>query len=76
MPHKMKTSINTRSIVFEGTMTTISLEDPFWLDLEMIAKENDLTVAELVSLVEDSLGKRSDLSAALRAYIATNRVKH
>jgi predicted DNA-binding ribbon-helix-helix protein len=76
MPHKMKTPVNTRSIIVEGTMTTISLEDPFWLDLETIAKENDLTIAELVGLVEDSLGKRSDLSSALRAYIATNRVKH
>ncbi len=81
MPNKMRSNavtsqVTTRSIVVEGALTTISMEEAFWRDLEAIAKENDLTVAEVVSLVEDSLGNKANLSSALRAYIAVSRVRH
>ncbi len=68
--------MTTRSIIIEGAMTTVSLEDTFWQELEAIATENDLTVAELVSLVEESLGTTSKLSVALRTFISTSRVRH
>jgi len=76
MPSKMKSQVTTRSMVVEGALTTISLEDPYWRDLEAIARENDLTVAELVSAVDDALGRRDNLAAAIRAYITLSRVRH
>jgi len=84
MPHKAKsqvttrgtTQVITRSMVVEGALTTISLEDPYWRDLETIARENDLTVAEVVSAVEDGLGRRDNLSSAIRSYIASSRMRH
>jgi predicted DNA-binding ribbon-helix-helix protein len=76
MPHKTRLSATTRSIVVEGAMMTLSLEDPFWRELEEVARENDLTVAELVELVKERLGSRSNLSSALRTYLAVSRVRH
>jgi predicted DNA-binding ribbon-helix-helix protein len=73
MPHNAKSAVTTRSIVVDGMMTTISLEDPFWRELEMAAKENDLTVAEVVSTVESDLGGDSDLPSALREYVTRVR---
>ncbi len=76
MSDRSKSPVTTRSIVLEGGMTTLSLEDTVWRDLEAIAKEHDLTVAELVSFVEDRLGTERDLSSALRTYVSVNRVLH
>ncbi len=76
MPEKSKCPMRTRAIIVEGAMTTVSLEDDFWRDLEAIARQNDLTVAELLSLVEDCQEHTSDLSSAVRAYVSTNRSRH
>lgn len=76
MPNKARTPMTTRSIVVNDAVTTISLEDPFWQQLEEVAKEHDLTVAELISLVEDSLGEKSTLAAAPRTFVAVSRVRH
>ncbi len=76
MPNRSSSPASTRSIVVGGRLTTLNMEDTFWRDLEAIARENDLTVAELVSLVEDRVGAGSDLSSALRTCISVNRTLH
>ena len=74
MPTKSRSQV-TRSIMLEGVTMTISLEEPVWRDLEALARDNDLTVAEVVSLVEDRLFDDSRLSSALSAYVS-DRVRH
>jgi len=74
MPHK--SHVTTRSILVEGAMTTVSLEEPDWRELAEIARENDLTIAELLSVVEDGVGLTQNFSSAVRTYVANNRVRH
>jgi predicted DNA-binding ribbon-helix-helix protein len=39
----------------------------FWANLEAVAKENHLTLAELVELIEERLGTGREFSSAIRA---------
>jgi predicted DNA-binding ribbon-helix-helix protein len=45
-----------------------------WRGLEVLAEENNLTVAELIGLVEES--HDSQLSSTLRLYLSRSRMRH
>ncbi len=75
MPKTSKSSVTIRCTVVDGGTATIDMDDTFWRDLEEIAEENDLTVADLIGLVEARLGTEC-LSSALRTYIYGRRVLH
>jgi predicted DNA-binding ribbon-helix-helix protein len=76
MPNKARTSVTTRSVVIDEAVTTVSLEDTLWDQLETVAKQHDLTVAELISLVEDTVSRSGTLPASLRTFVEMNRVRH
>jgi len=64
----MKSSVIKRSIVIDGHKTSVSLEDPFWNDLKMIARARSLTLSELVATINASRD-HSNLSSAIRLFV-------
>lgn len=65
----MTSPVIKRSIVIDGTKTSISIEDAFWRSLKDIANERRLTMSALVSAIKASRSQNSNLSSAIRVYI-------
>ena len=65
----MKSEIAKRSVVINGHKTSVSLEDAFWLEVKAIATERNLSLSELVSLVDYERGEVGNLSSALRLFV-------
>ncbi len=64
----MKSSVVKRSIVIDGHKTSVSLEDPFWTDLKMIAHIQQTTLSELITKI-DGTREQGNLSSALRQFV-------
>jgi predicted DNA-binding ribbon-helix-helix protein len=64
----MKSSVVKRSIVIDGHKTSVSLEDPFWIELKTIAQTQQVTLADLVTRI-DSTREQSNLSSAIRLFV-------
>jgi predicted DNA-binding ribbon-helix-helix protein len=56
------------SLVIAGHRTSISLEEPFWVELKRLATERDLSLAALVAEIDSSRGT-ANLSSAIRVAI-------
>ncbi len=57
-----------RSISIAGHRTSIALEDEFWILVERISVEMDLSIPKLLELIENQ--KKSDnLASAIRLYV-------
>ena len=64
----MKSPVVKRSIVIAGHKTSVSLEDAFWTGLKDIAASRDITLSELVALI-DSERRQGNLSSAIRLFV-------
>ena len=64
----MKSAIVKRSIVIDGRKSSVSLEDPFWIELKRIAANLDMTLSDLISAV-DNRRQEGNLSSALRLFV-------
>jgi predicted DNA-binding ribbon-helix-helix protein len=64
----MKSLVVKRSIVIDGHKTSVSLEDPFWNELKMIARARSLTLSELVATINASRD-HGNLSSAIRLFV-------
>jgi len=64
----MKSPVVKRSIVIAGHKTSVSLEDAFWKGLKDIAVDRDLTLSDLVALI-DSERQHGNLSSAIRLFV-------
>jgi predicted DNA-binding ribbon-helix-helix protein len=64
----MKSPVVKRSIVIAGHKTSVSLEDAFWKGLKEIAQGRDLTLSELVALI-DTERSHGNLSSAVRLFV-------
>ena len=56
-----------RSLTIHGHRTSISLEEPFWVALNDIAKARQQSVASLVQLIDKE--RVGGLSSAIRMFI-------
>ncbi len=56
-----------RSLTIHGHRTSISLEEPFWVALNDIAKARQQSVASLVQMIDKE--RVSGLSSAIRIFI-------
>jgi len=57
-----------RSISIAGHRTSIALEDEFWILVQKISVEMDLSIPKLLELIE--IQKKSDnLASAIRLYV-------
>jgi predicted DNA-binding ribbon-helix-helix protein len=65
---RMKSPVVKRSIVIAGHKTSVSLEDAFWRGLKEIAGHRDLTLSELVALI-DQERRHGNLSSAIRLFV-------
>lgn len=58
--------VRKRSVAIRGHRTSFSLEDAFFAEIERIAAEHALTVAQLVAEVDETRSREVNLSSALR----------
>ena len=64
----MKSPVVKRSIVIAGHKTSVSLEDAFWTGLKDVATSRNITLSELVALI-DSERRQGNLSSAIRLFV-------
>ena len=60
-------AIVKRSISIAGHPTSVSLEQEFWDGLKAVAKQQQISVSELVAEIDKS--RDGGLSSALRVYV-------
>ena len=59
--------MHKRSLTIQGHRTSISLEEPFWIALNDIAKARQQSVASLVQKIDKK--RDGGLSSAIRVFI-------
>lgn len=64
----MKSPVVKRSIVIATHKTSVSLEDAFWSALKEIAAQREMTLSDLVALI-DTERRHGNLSSAIRIYV-------
>ena len=65
-----------RSLILNGHNTSVSLEDLFWEELKNIAKEEELSINQLVATIDESRNfEKSGLATALREFVLTHHLK-
>jgi predicted DNA-binding ribbon-helix-helix protein len=65
----MKSSLVVkRSLVIDGHKTSVSVEDAFWKGLKKIARDRDITMGDLVAVI-DSKRKHGNRSSAIRLFV-------
>jgi predicted DNA-binding ribbon-helix-helix protein len=64
----MKSPVVKRSIVVAGHKTSVSLEDAFWKGLKEIATDRNMTLSELVAVI-DTERSHGNLSSAIRLFV-------
>jgi len=64
----MKSPVVKRSIVISGHKTSVSLEDAFWNGLKEIARGRNVTVSDLIAVI-DRERQLNNLSSALRVFV-------
>jgi predicted DNA-binding ribbon-helix-helix protein len=65
---KRKSPIVIHSILIAGHRTSISVEDAFWKGLKQIAQDRDMTLDDLVAVI-DSKRKHSNRASAIRLFV-------
>lgn len=59
-----------RSLIINGHNTSVSLENLFWVELKNIAKEQDLSINQLVARIDISRNLETcGLATALREFV-------
>ncbi|MBR6838445.1 MAG: ribbon-helix-helix domain-containing protein [Alphaproteobacteria bacterium] len=60
------------SVSLSGHQTSISLEPEFILELQRIAKNQNTSVAAIISNIDKTRSANSNLSSAIRVWILNN----
>lgn len=61
--------IHKHSATLHGHRTSFSLEDEFWCELKTIARERGMSLAGLITEIDDQRGGLGNLSSSLRLYV-------
>ncbi|WP_180356054.1 ribbon-helix-helix domain-containing protein [Aliirhizobium smilacinae] len=61
--------IHKHSATLHGHRTSFSLEDEFWCELKAIAKQRGMSLAGLITEIDDQRGGLGNLSSSLRLYV-------
>jgi predicted DNA-binding ribbon-helix-helix protein len=64
----MKSPIIKRSVTLHAHKTSVSLEQPFWLELKSVAAERKIALHRLISEI-DGNRQHGNLSSALRLFV-------
>jgi predicted DNA-binding ribbon-helix-helix protein len=60
-------AIRKHSVLISGHETSVSLENAFWDSLRNIAREQNLSINDLVAKIDSS--RRGNLSSTIRLYV-------
>lgn len=58
-----------RSLTLKGHRTSVSLEDPFWVEFRRLAAEQSRPINDLASEIDTNRGDDIGLASAIRLYI-------
>ncbi|MCD2176603.1 ribbon-helix-helix domain-containing protein [Rhizobium sp. C1] len=61
--------IRKHSVTLRGHRTSFSLEDEFWEDAQAIARRRNLSIAALLTEIDESRDAASNLSSAIRLHV-------
>lgn len=61
-----------RSLTLKGHRTSVSLEDPFWVEFRRLASEQSRPINDLASEIDGNRGGDIGLASAIRLYILRN----
>ena len=61
-------AIIKRSVIINGRKTSVSLEDPFWEGLRLIAKDRNLGLSKLVQEIYET-STSENLSSSIRLHV-------
>ena len=65
---KEKSPVVKRSIVIARHKTSVSMEDAFWTGLKEIAAKRDLTLSDMVAVIDQDR-RHGNLSSAIRLFV-------
>lgn len=65
--------LKKHSLTLRGHRTSISLEEIFWAQLQLIAKKQNQSVQELIESIDKT--RKGNLSSAIRVYIVETLLK-
>lgn len=69
-----RTGVFKRSLVIAGHRTSISLEDAFWRELQVLAKQRSQSINALVAEIDAGRG-RANLSSAIRVFVFESAIQ-
>lgn len=58
-----------RSVTIAGHRSSITLEDAFWDALQALAKQNGLSLNQLITHIDRDRDHKQNLSSSLRVYV-------
>lgn len=61
--------IRKHSVTLRGHRTSFSLEDEFWLEAVSIARQRGISIAGLLTEIDEGRGGESNLSSAIRVHV-------
>ncbi len=65
-----------RSLILNGHNTSVSLEDLFWVELKNIAKEEEISINQLVAKIDESRNfEKSGLATELREIVLKHHLR-
>lgn len=62
-------TVAKRSVTIRGHRTSFSVEQPFFDELMASAAQRGMTLAALVAEIDETRGRDSNLSSAIRLYV-------
>lgn len=66
-------AIRKRSVRLAGHRTSVSVEEPFWIELAVLAKSRGLSLDRLIAHIDRE--REGNLSSAIRLYVLTELKK-
>ena len=65
----MLIKVKKRSLVLRGHKTSVSLEDRFWKALKNICRDENKSINQMVSVIDESKHLETGLATAIRDFI-------
>lgn len=61
--------IRKHSVTLRGHRTSFSLEEEFWTEAVAIARRRDMSIAALLTEIDEARNPESNLSSAIRVHV-------
>jgi len=64
---EMESPICKRSVVINGHKTSVSLEEPFWHEMKLLAGKENKPISEMIASIDQT--REGNLSSAIRLFV-------